>query len=98
MKPEGIAAFEKREEKNSKIYSYEKEPVKLDPKYEKKFKANKKAREYFQSQIPSYQKAAINWVMSAKQEATRISRLHTLIHDSEAGIKIKPLRYAAKKY
>lgn len=98
MMPAGIAAYEKREEKKSKIYSYEKQPVKLDPKYEQKLKANKKAWEYFQSQIPSYQKVVFNWVMSAKQEATRISRLNTLINDCEAGVKIKSARYGAKKW
>ena len=98
MYPAGVAAFEKRDEKNSKIYSYEKEPVKLNRKYEKKLKANKKAWKFFVAQPPSYRKPAINWVMSAKQEATRVSRLETLIADCEAGQKIKPMRYEAKKY
>jgi uncharacterized protein YdeI (YjbR/CyaY-like superfamily) len=43
MKPAGIASFEKRKENKSRIYSYEKEPLKLSPAFEKKFKANKKA-------------------------------------------------------
>ena len=35
---------------------------------------------------------AIYWVMSAKQEPTRLKRLNELILDSENGLKIKPLR------
>jgi uncharacterized protein YdeI (YjbR/CyaY-like superfamily) len=93
MYPAGLAAFAKRSEQKSAIYSYEKAPVKLDTKFEKGFKANKKAWKFFHSLPPSYQRTAINWVMSAKQEATRLKRMQALIDDSEQGLKIKPLRY-----
>jgi uncharacterized protein YdeI (YjbR/CyaY-like superfamily) len=88
MRPSGLAAFEKREDSNSKIYSYEKESVKLSDEFEKKFKANKKAWTFFQSEGTYYQKKAINWVMSAKQENTKISRMEKLIIASETGQKI----------
>ena len=88
MKPKGIAAFNKREESNSKIYSYENEPVKFNSKFEKQFKTNKIAWEFFKSQAPSYQKTLTHWVMSAKQEITQINRLNTLIKDSEAEKKV----------
>jgi uncharacterized protein YdeI (YjbR/CyaY-like superfamily) len=93
MYPAGMAAFAKRSEQKSAIYSYEKAPVKLDAPFEKAFKARKKAWKFFQSLAPSYQRTAINWVMSAKQEATRSKRMQALIDDSEQGLKIKPLRY-----
>lgn len=93
MQPAGILAFEKRKEHKSKIYAYEKEAVKLSADFEKKFKANKKAWAFFQSLPPSYHRSAIDWVMSAKQEATSIKRLNELINDSEAGRKIKRLSY-----
>ncbi len=96
MKPAGIEAFSKRAEAKSKIYSYEKEPVALSAAYEKKFKANKKAWKFFQSQPPWYRRVSIHRVMSAKQEPTRISRLETLIKDSEAEKKIKELSYGRK--
>ena len=83
MKPAGLASFEKRKENRSKIYSYENGEVKLSPEFEKQFKANKIAWNYFQSLAPSYQKPSTNWVMSAKQETTRIKRLNELINDSE---------------
>jgi uncharacterized protein YdeI (YjbR/CyaY-like superfamily) len=88
MQPAGLSAFNKREESRSKIYAYENMPVKLNPKFEKKFKANKKAWNFFQSQAPSYRRVTIYRVMSAKQEATKLSRLTKLIAESEAGRKI----------
>ncbi|CAL1516432.1 YdeI/OmpD-associated family protein [Chitinophaga sp. MM2321] len=93
MMPAGIAAFNKREESRSRVYSHEKEEVKFSAAFEAQFKANKKAWEYFQSMPPSYRKPATHWVMSAKQAATSEKRLAELIRDCEAGKKIKVLSY-----
>lgn len=93
LKPAGIAAFEKREEKKSKIYSYEKKPEVLSPEFKQQLESNKKAFTFFNTLSPSVQKVCIHWVMSAKQEKTRKSRMETLIRDSAAGRKIKPLSY-----
>ena len=93
MFPSGLVAFEKREEKKSAIYSYEKAPENLSDDFSKKFKSNKKAWEFFESMAPSYQLTAIHWVMNAKQEGTKLKRLDELIKDSEAGRKIKSLNY-----
>jgi len=97
MTPAGMEAFKQRNEKKSEIYSYEKDKVELAPAFLKKFKSEKVGWKFFCAQPPSYQKPAINWVMSAKQEATRNSRLSTLIEDSEAGLRIKELRRDVKK-
>ena len=93
MFPSGLVAFEKREEKKSAIYSYEKAPENLSDDFSKKFKSNKKAWKFFESMAPSYQLTAIHWVMNAKQEGTKLKRLDELIKDSEAGRKIKSLNY-----
>jgi uncharacterized protein YdeI (YjbR/CyaY-like superfamily) len=93
MHPSEIAIFKKRKEEKSKIYSYEKEVVKLSPEFEKKFKATKKAWAFFQSLPPSYQKPAIHWVVTAQREITRIKRFNELVTDSQAGRKIKRLSY-----
>ena len=93
MMPEGLAAYTKRKEQKSKIYSYKNEHKILTAAFEQQFKANKTARTYFTSLAPSYQKTAIHRVVGAKQEITRKRRLETLINDSEAGRKIKPLSY-----
>lgn len=92
MHPSGLAAFEKRKDQKPEIYSYENKPEKLNSEYETIFKSKPIAWEFFLLQPPSYQKTAFFWVMSAKQEATRKKRLNELIADSEAGLKIKPLR------
>jgi uncharacterized protein YdeI (YjbR/CyaY-like superfamily) len=85
MQPAGLASFERRTETKSKIYSYEKAEAELTPDFKKQFKANKKAWDYFQSLAPSYKKISTHWVVSPKQEATRIKRLHQLISESAAG-------------
>jgi uncharacterized protein YdeI (YjbR/CyaY-like superfamily) len=93
LKPAGIAAFEKREESKSAIYSYEKAEVKLSPEFEKRFRSNKKAYAFFKTLPPSIQRVSTNWVMSARQEKTRESRIQNLISCSEEGRKIKSLSY-----
>jgi uncharacterized protein YdeI (YjbR/CyaY-like superfamily) len=96
MKPEGLAAFRFRKEEKSKIYAYENPAISFDKSYEKKFKANKIAWKYFKSAAPTYQKITTRWVMSAKQETTRLKRLNELISDCEAGKKIKAMNYGKK--
>lgn len=82
MRPAGLAAFQARKHEKSGVYSYENRPRQLAAPYEKKFRANKKAWEFFQSQAPYYQRVACAWVMSAKKEETCLRRLATLIEDS----------------
>jgi uncharacterized protein YdeI (YjbR/CyaY-like superfamily) len=91
MKPSGLKTFRARDREKSEKYSFERRNVKLNPSYERKLKANEKAWDYFQSKPPSYQKPAIWWIMSAKQEETRLKRLARLIEDSENGRTIPPL-------
>ena len=88
MHPAGVAAFAKREESKSKIYAYEQKEVSLSDEFEKPFKANEKAWVFFQKQAPWYKKRSINWVMSAKQLATQLSRLDKLISESAEGLKL----------
>lgn len=97
MLPAGLAAYDKLDERKSAIYSFEQMDAKLKLEWEKQFKANKKAWQFFQSQAPSYQKQAKWWVMSAKQEVTRERRMQTLIADSQVGMKIKQMRRSGDK-
>lgn len=84
MKPEGLAIFKKRKEHKSSIYSHENDTQILSPPFEKKFKENKEAWKFFKTQAPSYQKVMVHWIMAAKQEATRLSRLDKTINQSQA--------------
>ncbi len=97
MRPAGLAAFERRSEKRSEIYAYEqRKEIVLDPAYEKKLRANKKAWAFFTSSAPSYQHVILFWIMGAKQEETRLRRLERLIEDSAAGRKVGIMGAAAK--
>ncbi|HUM46042.1 MAG TPA: YdeI/OmpD-associated family protein [Chitinophagales bacterium] len=84
MTPEGLKAFELRTANRSGIYSHEKEPVSLAPKYERQFRKDKLAWDFFKKQAPSYRKVMLHWVMNAKQEKTRLSRLEKTIAISRA--------------
>ncbi len=84
MRPAGLEAFQKRTSEKSGIYSYEQRyTLKLDGKYETKFRANKKAWTFFQTMPPWYRRTTTHWVLSAKQDATRLRRLARLIEDSK---------------
>lgn len=92
MRPAGQKAFEARREDRSGIYSYEqRDQAKLDPAFEKRFRAKKKALASFEAMPKSYRQAAIRWVMTAKKEETRERRLATMMEDSAAGRRIAPL-------
>jgi uncharacterized protein YdeI (YjbR/CyaY-like superfamily) len=82
MQEAGRAAFAKRRENRSGIYSYEQRRDEFDEPYAKTFRKSRAAWRFFEAQPPSYRKAAIWWVVSAKQEATRERRLAQLIDDS----------------
>jgi uncharacterized protein YdeI (YjbR/CyaY-like superfamily) len=92
VRPAGARAFAVRSESNSKIYSHEQAgEVRLPADFEARFRADTAAWAFFEGQAPSYRKAAIWWVISAKREATKESRLATLITDSAADRRIPPL-------
>ena len=88
MRAAGMAAFEKREAAKSAIYAYEKDPEKLDPEYERRFRANEQAWAFFSKQPPGYKRTLIHFVMAAKQDKTRMSRLTKLILASESGKRL----------
>jgi uncharacterized protein YdeI (YjbR/CyaY-like superfamily) len=93
MRPAGLAAFEKREEARSGVYSYEQRHLaSLTEEQELRFQANPKAWEWFQAAAPSYRKTAIFWVTNAKRPETVAKRLQQLIDDSAAGLEVPPLR------
>lgn len=90
MTPAGLAAFEARDE--GSVYSYEQQrAAKLDSAQERRFRRRAKAWAFFRSKPPSYRRAAIHWVTSAKREETRERRLSRLIEDSAAGRTVPPL-------
>jgi len=98
MRPAGLEAFAQRTEDRSGTYSYEqRDAARLEPSYEREFRANEKAWEFFRAQPPWYRRAATWWVVSAKKEETRLRRLATLIDDSEHGRTVRPLTPPTKR-
>lgn len=89
MTPAGLAAFARREEARSGVYSYENRHLaKLDAEREATFKAQAAAWEFFSKQPPSYRQTAIYRVMNAKRDETRSRRLAQLIDLSAEGLRL----------
>lgn len=90
MRPTGLAAFARRSDSASGTYSYEqRKTAELDAPSKRAFRANKAAWTFFEAQAASYRQAAIWWIVTAKREETRASRLFTLIDDSQHGRRLK---------
>lgn len=83
----GLKAYALRDPKRTGIYAFENEAREFSPEYEKKFRANKPAWEFFQSEPPSIRRTCIFWVMSAKKEETRLRRLESLIDSAAKRIR-----------
>jgi uncharacterized protein YdeI (YjbR/CyaY-like superfamily) len=92
MRPAGLAAFERRTDEKTGVYSFEREHAELPAEYEEQLRANSAAAEYFDARPPWYRRTATHWVVSAKREETRLRRLAQLIEDSAKGLDVKPLR------
>lgn len=91
--PPGAEAYAKRDEGRSGVYSFEQAtPWELSAEYIARLQADAAAWNDWESRPPSYRRQVSHWIMSAKREATRQRRLASLIDDSAAGRKVKPLR------
>jgi uncharacterized protein YdeI (YjbR/CyaY-like superfamily) len=88
MRPAGLKAFEARRENRSGIYAYEQRPTELDEPYLRLMKQDTAAWAFFQVQSPSYRKRLIWYVVSAKQEETRLKRLKKLIENCARGRRL----------
>lgn len=92
MAPPGIAAFDGRDPAKERSYSFENANAAFTAAEEALFRAAAEAWAWFESRPKSYRHPATWWVVSAKLPETRRKRLETLIADSAAGRKVKPLR------
>jgi len=91
MLPAGVKAFGARKENKSGIYSYEQRPADLPEPYARALAKNKAASTFFHAQPPWYRRAVTWWIVSAKKEDTRLTRLAALIKDSASGRTIGPM-------
>jgi uncharacterized protein YdeI (YjbR/CyaY-like superfamily) len=91
MRPAGLRAFDARRANTSGIYSYEQRSVDLPPPYARLLEKNPAARRFFEAQPPSYRRAVMWWIVSAKKEETRSKRLTALIRLCERGERLPGL-------
>ena len=89
MRPAGEAAFARRRDDRTAIYTYERPERALEPEQQARFEAAADAWAFFSAQPPGYRKLALGWVTGAKKPETRERRLATLIEDSAAGRRLQ---------
>ena len=87
--PSGMQTFEKREPKRTGVYTFENRVKLLPPAVEKRFKANRKAWEFFRAQPPGYQKLVTGWIANAKREETQWKRLEIVLDASAKGTRVR---------
>jgi uncharacterized protein YdeI (YjbR/CyaY-like superfamily) len=87
--PMGEKAFAARKENRSGIYAYEQRRARLEEPYAGMLNKNRKAAAFFDAQPPGYRKVIGWWVVSARQEETRLKRLKTLIEACEKGKRLR---------
>jgi uncharacterized protein YdeI (YjbR/CyaY-like superfamily) len=97
MAEAGLKAFAARDPRRTGIYSFERK-TELDRNAETKFKASKTAWTFFKAQPPGYQRLAIHWIMSAKLEETRASRLERMIDVSAKQLRLDMLTGKPKEW
>jgi uncharacterized protein YdeI (YjbR/CyaY-like superfamily) len=87
--PAGRAAFDRRDEARSRVYSYENWPAGLDAQSEAEFRRHASAWKFFEQQPPSYRRWAAYRVTSAKRTETKQRRLSMLIESSKKGERLR---------
>ena len=98
MQPAGLAAFAARSPERTAVYSFDRQhPPQFDAEMEARFRKNRKAWAFWESQPPGYRKTATHWVTSARRAETRERRLATLVEDCSAGRRIALLTAAAPR-
>ncbi|MEO7751848.1 MAG: YdeI/OmpD-associated family protein [Terracoccus sp.] len=96
MRPAGLAAFARRREDRSGVYAYENRDLAWPDGYEVLLRADPTASAFWDAATPTYRRIATSWVVTAKREATRESRMAQLVEDCAALRLIPPQRYGAE--
>lgn len=93
MQPSGLAIWEQRRPEPAP-YTHEVDgELVLPPPYAGLLAASPAATAYWQAATRTYRRICTNWVLSAKQEATRDRRMAQLVECSAAGELIPSQRY-----
>jgi uncharacterized protein YdeI (YjbR/CyaY-like superfamily) len=89
MRAAGLAAFERRTERRSRIYAYEKPETALAPDELTRFRRERNAWAFFEKCPPGYRKVMLYWITSAKRPETRLTRFDKLIATCAAGKRLR---------
>lgn len=87
--PAGEKSFAARRENKSGLYSYEQRREQLEEPYASMLRKHKKASAFFDAQPPGYRKIMGWFIVSAKREETRLTRLKILIDACEKGKRLR---------
>ena len=93
MQPSGLAIWEQRKREPAP-YTHEVDgELVLPDAYAAQLAASPAATAFLEAATRTYRRICVNWVVSAKQEATRDRRMAQLVDDSAAGRLIPSQRY-----
>ena len=93
MQPSGLAIWEQRKREPAP-YTHEVDGELVLPEaYAAQLAASPAATAFLEAATRTYRRICVNWVVSAKQEATRGRRMAQLVEDSAAGRLIPSQRY-----
>jgi uncharacterized protein YdeI (YjbR/CyaY-like superfamily) len=95
MRPAGEAAFARRREDRTAIYSFDGTWA-FDEPAEAAIRERPGAWAWFEAQPPGYRRQAAHWVMSAKRNDTRAGRLAKLVEGCAAGARLPEITGAAR--
>ncbi len=95
MRPAGEAAFERRRDDRTAIYSFDGNWA-LDEAAEAALRANGACWAFWEAQPPGYRRSATTWVMSAKRPETRDRRLTQLVEACSVGSRLSQLTGTAR--
>ena len=87
--PAGEKAYAARKDNKSGIYAYEQRRAELEEPYAGMLRKHKAAAAFFDAQPPGYRKQMGWYIVSAKQEETRLKRLKILIDACEKGKRLR---------
>lgn len=94
MRPAGLAAYGQRRDDRTGTYAFEGDnDDALPPALHAVLAVEPVAAAFWAGATKSYRRVVVHWVMSAKREATRDSRLAALVEDCAHGRLVKPQRY-----
>ena len=96
MRAAGRAAFEARDAAKTLAIAQVRRDPRLDRALAARFKANRAAWEFFSAQPPGYKRMSVWFIMSAKRDETRATRLERLIALSASKRRLVPMTPAAK--